>query len=174
MAKIRNKTIQYSVYNRDSGKPKLVGDTSSYTRPSIEALTDTVKGAGLMGEIDLPTLGQIGSMECELAFNKTNTEFIQLAAPKAHKIEVRWVTDILDSAKASIGIEANKEIMTVIPKTAELGDIESNETNEATITFEVLYYQYIVAGKSVLEIDKLNNVYKVNGVDYTAKIRSAL
>lgn len=172
--KIRNKTIQYSVYNRDGSKPKYVGDTNSYTRPSIENLTDTIAGAGLMGEVDLPAIGQLASMECELAFNKTNTEFVELAAPKAHKIEVRWVTDIVDSANSSIGIEANKEIMTVIPKSAELGDIEGNSTNEASITFEVLYYQYIIAGKSVLEIDKLNNVYKVNGVDYSAKIRNAL
>lgn len=174
MGKIRNKTIQYSVYNRDSGKAKFVGDTSSYTRPSLEHLTDTIKGAGLMGEIDLPALGQLGSMECELAFNKTNKEFVELAAPKAHKLEIRWVTDVLNSANAQIDIEANKEFLTVIPKQAELGDIESNETNEATITFEVLYYQYIVAGKAILEIDKLNNIYKVNGVDYSAKIRNAL
>ena len=172
--KIRNKTIQYSVYNRDSGKAKFVGDTSSYARPSIENMTDTIKGAGLMGEIDLPTLGQLGSMECELSFNKTSTEYVELIAPVAHKIEIRWVTDVLDSSNAKVGIEANKEFLTVIPKQAELGDIESNETNEATITFEVLYYQYLVAGKAVLEIDKLNNVYKVNGKDYSAQIRNAL
>lgn len=174
MAKIRNKTIQYSVYNSDSGKPKYVGDTSAYKRPSIESLSDTIKGAGLMGEVDLPAIGQLGSMEAELTFNKTSAEYVELAAPKAHKLEIRWVTDVLDSSSASIDIEANKEIMTVFPKTAELGDIESNETNEATITFEVLYYQYIVAGKTVVEIDKLNNVFKVNGTDYSAKIRNAL
>ena len=172
--KIRNKTIQFAIYNRDSGKAKYVCDTSAYARPSIEALTDTIKGAGLMGEIDLPTIGQLGSMEAEMTFNKSNTEYVELTAPTAHKIEVRWVTDILDSSNAKIGVESNKEFMTVIPKKAELGDIESNETNEATITFEVLYYQYIVAGKAILEIDKLNNIYKVNGKDYSAEIRKAL
>ena len=172
--KIRNKTIQFAIYNRDNGKAQFVCDTSSYARPSLESMTDTVKGAGLMGEIDLPTIGQLGSMEVEITFNKSNSEYIALTSPKAHKIEVRWVTDIMDSANASINVEANKEFLTVIPKKSELGDIESNETNEATITFEVLYYQYIVAGKSVLEIDKLNNIFKVNGVDYSAQIRKAL
>lgn len=172
--KIRNKTIQYSVYNKDNNKTKYIGDTSSYKRPDIESLTDTIKGAGLMGEIDLPAIGQLGSMEAELTFNKTNTEYVELAAPTAHKIEVRWVTDVLDSSNASIGVEANKEIMTVIPKTMGLGDIESNETNEATITMEVLSYEYIIAGKSVIKIDKLNNVFSINGKDYYANIKKAL
>lgn len=174
MANIRNKTIQYSIYNKDSGKSVYIGDTSSYTRPSIESLTDTVAGAGLMGEIDLPAIGQLASMEAEIAFNKTNAEFISLAAPTAHKLEVRWVTDIVNTSDASVTVEANKEILTVIPKTAELGDIEGNATNEATITFEVLTYQYYIAGKSVIEIDKLNNVFKVNGTDYSAAIRKHL
>ena len=172
--KIRNKTIQYSVYNKDSGKAKFIGDTNSYKRPDIESLTDTIKGAGMMGEIDLPAIGQIGAMEAELSFNKTNAEFIALSAPTAHKIEVRWVTDVLDSSNASIAVEANKEILTVIPKKMSLGDIESNETNEATITMEVLAYEYYIAGKSVIKIDKLNNVFVVNGKDYYANIKKAL
>lgn len=172
--KYANKTIQYAIYNRDSGTAKFICDTSAYKRPSIENLTDTIKGAGLMGEIDLPTLGQVGSMECEITFNKSNAHFVELSAPKAHSLEIRWVTDVLDSANVQVGIEASKEIMTVIPKKAEFGDIETNETNEGTLAFEVLYYQYIVDGKSLLEIDKLNNVYKVNGVDYSASIRNAL
>lgn len=172
--KIANKTIQYSIYNRDSGKADYIGDTASYTRPDIETLTDTVKGAGLMGEIDLPTPGQIGSMEGEITFNKTNQKYIELFAPTAHKVETRWVNDVIDSSNATVGIQANKEIMTIMPKTAGLGDIEGNATNEATLSYEILYYQYLIDGKSVIEIDKLNNIFKVNGKDYSAEIRNAL
>lgn len=172
--KIANKTIQYSIYLRDNGTADYVGDTSSYTRPDIETLTDTVAGAGLMGEIDLPTPGQIGSMEGEITFNKTNEKFVTLFAPRAHKLEMRWVNDTINSADASVAMTANKEIMTIMPKTAGLGDIEGNAPNEATLSYEILYYQLIIDGKSVLEIDKLNNIFKVNGVDYSADIRNAL
>ena len=168
------KTIQYSVYDKTNGGTEFVGDTSSYTRPDLEFLSDTFKGSGLMGEIELPTTGQLGSMAIELAFNKTNQKFIELFAPKAHKIEVRWATDKLDSSNSTIGIEANKEIITYIPKNASLGDIEGGETNEATLGGEVVYYQYIIDGKSVIEIDKLNNILKINGVDYSAELRNAL
>lgn len=168
------KTIQYAIYDRTNGKAEYVGDTSSYTRPDLEFMSDTLKGAGLMGEIELPTTGQLAAMGIELAFNKTNKKFVELLSPKAHQIEVRWVTDVLDSTTAKVGIEANKEIITFIPKTGGLGDIEGNATNEATLGAEVIYYQYIIDGKSVIEIDKLNQVLKINGVDYSADIRNAL
>lgn len=174
MSKIATKTIQYSIYDRTSGSSKFVEDTSSYTRPDIEMMSDGVTGAGIMGEIDLPTLGQIDSMEFELTLNKTNERSIAMFSPGAHTMETRWVTNVLNSATGASTVQANKEIIKYIPKSLSMGDIENNETNEATLTGEVLTYQYIIAGKTVIKIDKLNNVFIVNGVDYAAAIRKAL
>lgn len=172
--KISTKTIQYSVYDKTSGKNKYVGDTTTYTRPDIEMQTDGFSGAGIMGEIDLPTLGQLAGMEGELAFNKTTEEMVALFTPTAHTIEVRWVTNTLNTATGDIEVQANKEIVKFLPKSISLGDIEGNETNEASMTYEILSYQYLIAGKTVIKIDKLNNVFIVNGVDYSAKIRNLL
>ncbi len=171
---IGNKTIQYAIYDRTNGRPEFVMDTSSYKRPPLEMLTDTQKGAGIMGELDLPTLGQLGSMESELVYKKTNKKSVEMFAPKMHEIEVRWVSDALDSSNGSVKTEAHKEIIKYIPKKFELGDIEANTANEATLTIEIYYYQYIVNGEALIEIDKLNNVLKFLGVDYTSSIRQAL
>jgi P2 family phage contractile tail tube protein len=171
---IGNKTIQYAIYDRSNGRPEFVMDTTSYKRPSLEMLTDTQKGAGIMGEIDLPTLGQLGSMESELVYKKTNKKSVGMFSPQMHEIEVRWVSDALDSSSGAVKTEAHKEIIKYIPKKFELGDIETNTANEATLTVEIYYYQYIVNGESLIEIDKLNNVLKILGVDYTAAIRQAL
>jgi len=169
-----NKTIQYAIYDRTSGKPEYVGDTASYKRPSLEMLTDTIKGAGIMGEIDFPTLGQLGAMEAEISFKKSNKKAVELFGQKSHDLEIRWVVDALDSSDASIKAEANKEIIKCLSKKLDLGNIETNATNEGTLTVEILYYQYIINGESVVEIDKLNNVFKINGVDYASQIRQAL
>lgn len=172
--KIATKTIQYSVYDKTSGSSKYVGDTTTYTRPDIEMQTDSFAGAGIMGEIDLPTLGQLGAMEGELAFNKSNEAMITLFTPGTHTIEVRWVTNVINTATGAVEVQGNKEIIKLMPKSLSLGDIESNETNEASMTYEILSYQYLIGGKSMIKIDKLNNVFIVNGVDYSAKIRSLL
>lgn len=174
MSKISTKTIQYAIYDRTSGSAKFVEDTQSYTRPEIAMMTDGFSGAGIMGELDLPTLGQLDSMEIEVALNKTNEKAVAMFAPGAHTMEVRWVTNVLNTANGNSEIQANKEIIKYLPKTLSLGDIENNETNEGTLTGEVLTYQYIIAGKTVIKIDKLNNVFIVNGKDYSSAIRSAL
>ena len=174
MASIATKTIQYSIYDRTDGTAKYVDDTATYKRPDIEMLTDGFTGAGIMGEIDLPTLGQIGGMEGEMTFNRTNQKVVALFSPGSHIIEARWVTNVLDTATGASKIQANKEIITLLPKSLSLGDIEGNETNESTMTYEVVAYEYIIDGKSMIKIDKLNNVFIVNGKDYSAQIRDAL
>lgn len=174
MSKISTKTIQYSVYDRTGGSAKFVEDTTSYTRPEIAMMTDGISGSGIMGEIDMPTLGQLDSMEVEVVLNKTNERAIEMFAPGAHTMETRWVTNVLDTATGSSTVQANKEIIKYLPKSLSLGDIENNETNEATLTGEVLTYQYIINGKTVIKIDKLNNVFSVNGKDYSLAIRAAL
>lgn len=174
MGKIATKTIQYSVYDRTSGKAKYIEDTASYTRPSIEMLSDEISGAGIQGEIDLPALGATGSLEGEITLNKTNEKAIDLFSPKVHTLEIRWVTNVLNTATGQSSIQANKEIIKMLPKSLELGDIETNETNEGTITFECLTYEYIIDGVSKIKIDKLNNVFMINGKDYAAELRKAL
>ena len=42
---------------------------------------------------------------------------------------------------------------------------------DAAVTVEVVYIMIELDGKQRVELDKLNNVYKVNGVDLLAKIR---
>ena len=174
MGKIATKTIQYSIYDRTAGKAKFVDDALTYKRPSIEHLTDTFAGAGIMGEIDLPTLNAIAAMEGEITFNHANEGVIGLATPQVHTIEVRWVTNVLNSSTGNMEIKASKEIISYLPKNFELGEIENNETNESTLTYEILKYEYIMNGQSKIKTDKLNNVYMINGKDYSAQVRNAL
>ena len=174
MGKIATKTIMYSIYDKTSGKPKYIDDTKSYKRPEIEMLSDGFTGAGIMGELDLPTLGQLAGMEGEIAFNKTNAKMIALFTPEAHTIESRWVTSVLNTATGNVAPQSNKEIVKILPKKIDLGEIEGNEKNEASMTYEILAYQYIIDGKTVVKIDKLNNVFMINGVDYSEKIRNLL
>lgn len=172
--KIGTKVIDYSVYDRTSGVAKYVEDTQTYKRPEIAMLSDEFSGAGIMGAIDLPTPGAIDAMEGELGLNGSNDRAIALFTPEAHTIEVRWAKNVLDAATGKSVIQGNKEIIRMLPKTLDLGEIEKNEANEGTLTYEILTYEYIVNGKSKIKIDKLNNVLIINGKDYSAELKKAL
>lgn len=175
MSKLATKTIQFKVY-RENDKKKMVymANATSYKRPTFEMLSDEVSGAGIMGEIDMPSLGALGSLEGELVFNKPHEGVLGRFAPKAHKLEIRWATNRFDTSTGASSIQANKDIITMIPKALDLGEIATNETNESTLTFEIISIEHFIDGKSKLKIDKLNNVFKINGTDYTEKLKAAL
>ena len=169
-----NKTLQYAVYDRTEGRAQFVQDTTTVTRPSIELLTDTIKGAGILGEIDMPALGQIGSLNYEIGLRRTNPRAVALFAQKTHELEVRWVTDVVDSNNAKIGTSANKDIFKGVSKKMEGGTLENISAQETTLGFEVVYFKHIQDGKTMVEIDKLNNVLIVDGIDYAKEIRDNL
>ncbi len=50
------------------------------------------------------------------------------------------------------------------------GKVEKGEGMEAKVTLELTYLMIEVDGQQLLEVDKLNGVYKVNGVDMLAGI----
>ena len=172
--KLSNKTIQYSIYNKNDGKSTLITDSASVKRPSIENMTETIKGTGIMGEIDFPTLLQIAAMEYEISFKSASKEAIDLFAQKTQSLEIRWATDYLDTETSKVSIRANKDIIRGVPKKIDLGSIETNSGNEATLPLEVLYFKHIQDGETLIEIDKLNNVFIINGVDYAKGLREAL
>ncbi len=163
MDQITNKVIDYTVYVRENGKATKIGDTTSVTLPSIEKLTDTIKGSGIIGEIDVPTYGQIGSMETEISIRTANEKFGLLII--AIELEYRWVTDVLDPSTGKVSVIAHKAFLKVINKKFEEGKLESGAAEDGSASYEVLAYKRIVNGAEILNIDKLNGIFAVNGVN---------
>ncbi|MBN1045449.1 phage tail protein [Clostridium botulinum] len=156
-----NKIIDYSIYVRDSGSAIKIGNTTDVTLPSIEKLTDTIKGSGIIGEIDMPTYGSIGSMEIEISIRTSDETFGTLII--ATQLEIRWVTDALDLATGKVRPIPNKAFLTVINKKAEEGKLESGASQDGSVSYEVIAYKRICDGKEILNIDKLNGIYSING-----------
>ncbi|MCI1478118.1 MAG: phage major tail tube protein [Clostridium beijerinckii] len=169
---ISNKVIDYSVYVRNDGKSTKMGDTTSVTLPSVEMLTDTIKGSGISGEIDVPTLGQIGSMETEVALRVSNEKYGTLIS--ANELEYRWVTDVLDPSTGKVSTNNHKAFLKVIPKKHEEGKLESGAAQDGKVTYETLAYKRIINGKEVLNVDKLNGIYAINGVNQLDSVSSNL
>ena len=51
---------------------------------------------------------------------------------------------------------------------------DSASTAEASGEYAVTYFATFFDGKKVLEVDKLNFIYEVDGVDYLAEVRKAM
>lgn len=173
--KIGNKTINYTVYAKMiGGELELLGDTSNLQLPSFEMASDTIKGAGIIGEIDMPSYLGVGSATFTINMRIDSKKAAFLSAPGRKWFEVRWVTDKFDSSNVNIGITSHKALILAVPKKYDPGKVETGATQDGSLEFEVIYYKKLEDGEEVIEIDKLNYVYRVNGVDYAADIRSLL
>ena len=171
---IGNKTIQHAVYGKVGGRRTHIEDTTSVSRPALEFMTDTVAGAGIMGEIELASLAQLGSLTYEIALRRDNPKAIALMGQKTQELEVTWAGDVLDQATGTMGVVAHKDIIRGIPKSLGGGTVENNAALNPTLSLEVLYWKYTQDGETRWEIDKLNNVCIIDGVDYAKPIRDAL
>lgn len=167
---IRDKVIAYEVWYE--GKD-FIG-TSTVDLPEIAAISDAVKGAGIAGEIEIPALGQISSMSTTLNFNTMEPGANKLNAPKWHMIDLRFVQQKFDASSGQLSPESVKITMKVFPKTRSGGSLEAGTAMGASLEMEVVYYKEVVAGKTAMEIDKLNMKYVVDGVDYYSEIRTGL
>lgn len=168
--KIGNKVINYSVY----ATTKKVGDTATVELPEIEFLTDSIKGSGIIGEIDLPSLYQVGSMSLSISTRVSNNPDDLALLMSARDIEIRWVTDAIDTSNASADVVGHKAFIKCVPKKIGEGKIEPGSGQDGSYEYEVLSYKRVTNGKIVLEIDKLNGVFKINGIDNTKSINSLL
>lgn len=174
MSKLGNKTVQYSVSAEINNKMQYLEDTTSLQLPSFEMLSDTIKGPGIMGEIDWPSYLTVGSSQFTYNSRVDAETAAYLSAPGKKKFEVRWVTDKYDTNQVNIGIDAHKVVIIGVPKKYDPGKVETNTGSDGSGDFEVLYYKKTLNGKDVIEIDKLNYIFKVNGVDYGKNVKSLL
>lgn len=152
---------------------KEVDDQVSCQLPSIEKQTSEIKGAGILGSIDMPITGQINSMTFTVNSRSINKNTSSLAKPGLQNIELRFVKDVMQSNGQMVP-EGTKVFITGINKKYDPGKIEQAATMDGSIEFEVLRYRQIIDGSETLLIDKINSIYKINGIDYMEKIRAAL
>ena len=168
------RSIKGALYDKKHGGTKWLSDTVTVTYPDLEFLTETLKGAGINGELDIPTYGQLGSMEVEVAHNGLNLENIKLFRMEKQELEHRWASQVLNASTGETEIVGKKVIFHGLPKKMGIGSIEPNKAEEPSSTFELLYMKYMIGNKVAFEIDKLNDKVIVDGVDYSAKVWNVL
>lgn len=169
MAKIPDRLIGYRLY-----KDGRFITTADVELPDIEYMTETLSGAGIAGEIEMPALGQISSMVTTINYRTQTNAQIDFLEPRGTMIDLRGSLQEYDSGSGRITSKAVKVTMNVLPKSSGLGKFEVGATTDSSSELEVTYLKMFIDNKEVLEIDKTNYIYKVNGVDYLEEIRQQL
>lgn len=167
---VPEKLIGFRAY--DDGND-LLGITD-ITLPSLEAMTETVKGAGIAGEVDSPVLGHFGSMETVLNWRTITKPFFSLAKQKGIKLDLRGAQQFYDAGKGEYVVKPVKCIVQGIPKKTELGKLDVGTGTGSNNTIETTYIKVSIDGDTVLEVDKYNYIANIGGTDYLTEVREAL
>jgi P2 family phage contractile tail tube protein len=168
MNTIPTKINKYNVYNAGN---RLLGMGDEMTLPDFEASAETISGAGILGEIDDPTVGYFSNQEIEIPFRVLDREAVNmLDMTKAVQLEIRGAQQTTNSEG---DIEFRQMRVVVRGRSAKFtpGKVKAGNPMESSVTLTVLYILIELEGSAVLELDKLNEVFKINGIDVLAKIK---
>ena len=167
---VPEKLINFRVYE-NGGDQVGVADV---TLPKLSSMTETVKGAGIAGEVDSPVLGHFKSLEVELNWRTLEKTNLNMTAHTGLHLDLRGAQQVYDSGTGKYVVRPVKCVIAGVTKETDMGKFDVGQTTGTKTTVEAAYIKVDVDGENVLEIDKFNYICKVGGTDWLAAVRSAL
>lgn len=162
--------INFAVYEDSVEYVGMAG----VTLPNLAAIVQTLSGAGIAGNVEVPVLGHYDVMSLTLNFRTTTEHSVRLSEPRRHNIDLRMAQQIEDTVAGEVKVQRIKHVLVVVPKTDTGGTVAPAAPTNGSGEYSVRYWATYIDGAKVREIDPLNFICEVNGVDYLADVRKAI
>ena len=142
------------------------------TTGEISLAPASVSGAGILGEYTTSVAGMFQSMSQEIPFRMIDRDYFNmLNTGEQSKIVLRSsVQQRNRETGGTLSTQAMRFVFRGHPTAANFGTVKIGDLMNASITLELTYLLAEIGGVTVLELDKLNSIYKVNGKDLLADI----
>lgn len=116
--------------------------------------------------------GRYGDMEQEIIFNMLSEDvFKMIDTTKAVELVLRGSQQYTDRATGNVDQMGMRVVFRGRAKKLSPGDMKQGKAMNGSVTLGLTYIYIELDGKPKFELDKLNSVFKVNGVDLLAKVR---
>lgn len=140
--------------------------------PSLEAMTTTVKGAGLLGETEVPAVGNHSAMSATVNWRVDNrSQVLPLIPYNVNLLEVRKSIQLKDPKTGIISTKPFRAVMRVQGKSTKFNKAEvagdGDASNELTVEYLLVLYDNVPQ----VEYDPFNYVFRVRGVDMVASVK---
>lgn len=159
----------FNIYNTGN---RLVGVTGEVAIPNFEGVTSTTGGAGILGEYESIAIGHYGSMEQVIPFRCIDEDFFTLISP-SESVELTLRGAIQHTVRTNLnsGAIGMRVVYRGRCKNIAVGTARLRGQMDSQITLELTYIYVEMDGKPRIELDKINEVFKINGVDKLAQIK---
>lgn len=141
--------------------------------PQMQAMTTSIKGSGISGEVDSVVTGHYQSMQMKIQFRTPTPSSLNLGAPEAHELDFRASIDVFEPHTGKRPRSSIKVWVKGTPKSNGLGKFEPGATMDSEVELEVLAMGVWIDGEECAYLDKFNYICRIGGVDYLADARAA-
>jgi len=144
----------------------LLGVEGEITLPNFENIAETISGAGILGEFESPVPGAFKSLSIEVGFRVLVQDLFNLAAQAGSaSLTFRGSQQINDITAGGI-INQGVRIETRGPvKSLDGGKASVGKPTDSKFKQEILFIAIYLDDVEALVLDKLNYVYRLQGVD---------
>ena len=159
----------WNAYNQGN---KLIGITGMVNLPNLETITESIRGAGVMGDYETSIPGFFASIEQEVPFRMLEEDVFSLMdQTQSVDLTFRLSAQYTDRQTTALAYKGMRIVEKGRFKSFSAGKLEAGKAMEGSLKLEVLYYLVEKEGARLVEIDKLNQVYIVNGKDMLEEVR---
>lgn len=146
------------------------------TLPDTEAKTETVSGAGIMGDIEVPVRGQFAAATLTLSFRAIyDSSVLGLAVGgNAYRFDLRPALEVEDTSSYDKNVVAERWSITGPVKKISHGKRAPASAADASIEVACRRIEQYMNGKKIMERDYLNGKYNVGESDIYAPVRNAI
>lgn len=170
MLKLPELLNDFNVY--DEGE-KLIGVDGDVELPELKAITDTLSGSGVLGELEAPATGQFEDATVKVKWTALYKDMFKLSdTTKPQQLTFRGSLQCIDTDTGYTDYYPVKIVVRGKAKTTNLGKLEKGKKMECETEIGIMYIKVQVNKETLLELDKLNFKFILNGEDKLEKIRA--
>jgi len=159
----------------DSASGRALDGTVSVTLPSFELLSETFKGAGVAGEVNVPASGNMSALTAEISCPKIYgaiMDYLELGTTKT--LDLRNEIVVTNTDNHSQEKVPDRWVLKGVLSASNPGSVEQAAAGDASITMQIYYVHHWMDGEEKLEWDVFKFIYTVNGKDMLAETRRNL
>lgn len=160
----------FNVY--DGNGNRQIGVSDEMSMSEIKSKVATISGAGITGSYDVPIVGFFDSIVQEIPFRVLYLNLSELMNPmKVQTINIRGAIQVSDKSTGVSDFVDFRYMIKGRTTTLNPGTIKLGEVMGSKISIEATYVLIEIGGEVMVEIDKLNGIFKVDGIDMLEKVR---
>lgn len=149
-----------------------IGEAKSITLPKLTQKLESYRGAGMPGSVKVNLGLDDDALELEYTMGGLTADIAKLLGGSINQCNLRFAgTFQKDDSEEYSKVEVN---VTGRHKEQDLGEFKQGESSQTKYSMTCVYYRLTIDGEDVIEIDIINMIYKVNGVDLLEQARQAI